>query len=211
MSRNPLKVKVCGMRDTQNISALVKLKPDYIGLILFPGSKRYVGDEYILEAQIPETIKRTGVFVNAVIPDVFKWINRLKLDLVQLHGNESPEYCKEFFQMKIPVIKAFGVGEDFDFSVLEDYVPWCRYFLFDTKTPLHGGTGKQFDWSILKNYPYETPYFLSGGISTEDPSRINPVNYPKLFAVDVNSRFETEPARKDIELLRQFIKAVHEI
>ena len=209
MSNSTLKIKVCGMRDEANIRQLLELKPDYIGFILYPGSKRYLGDNYELKTTIPESIQKVGVFVNALIPEVFNWINRLNLQMVQLHGNESREYCTELHKMGVKVIKAFGVDNKFKFSSVRPYLSCCDYFLFDTKTELHGGSGKQFDWNLLKEYDYDMPFFLSGGIGPDDDEI---VNYYKsiinIFGVDLNSRFEINHGFKNIVALKNFIEKI---
>jgi phosphoribosylanthranilate isomerase len=203
-----LKIKVCGMREPENIRQLVKLKPDYIGFILFPGSKRYVGDNYILEADIPKRIQRVGVFVNAVIRDVVHWKNRLELDLVQLHGSEPPEYCQEMHDIGLKIIKSFGIDKNFDFSALDGFEHSCDYFLFDTHSPLYGGTGQKFDWSVLQNYSLDKPVFLSGGIGPNDVPSLKDSSLNKLFAIDINSRFEVSSGFKDINLLSEFLTKV---
>jgi phosphoribosylanthranilate isomerase len=203
-----MKIKVCGMRDTSNINELAGLKPDFIGFILYPGSARYVGDKYQLDAVIPDQTKKVGVFVNALIKDVFNWKIRLNLDLVQLHGAEPPEYCSEIHHLGLTIIKAFGISTDFDFNLLDEYTPYCDYFLFDTKTALHGGSGQKFDWEILDSYPLQTPYFLSGGIGPQDAEILSTKESEKLFAIDINSGFEITPGIKDIDQVRQFIKKI---
>jgi phosphoribosylanthranilate isomerase len=203
--KNPYRIKVCGMRNAENIRLLANLMPDYIGFILYPESKRYLGSDYKLEVEIPSQIKRVGVFVNEVIEEVFRWINLLDLDLVQLHGDEPEEYCKELNKMNVPVIKAFGMDEHFDFSLLKPYEPYCEYFLFDTKTDLKGGSGKKFNRNILKKYNSEKPFFLSGGIGPEDTAIVNDLPDLPLHAIDINSRFEEAPGIKNIELIARFI------
>ncbi len=193
------------MRDAENIRQLVALKPDFIGFILYPGSKRFVGEDYQLEVEIPATINRVGVFVNALLKDIIHWVNRLGLNYVQLHGNEPLDYCRELSEMNIHVIKAFGIDENFDLDSLHSYCQYCKYFLFDTISPLHGGSGVKFDWSHLNGYTFDKPLFLSGGISPEDVEAIHLVrNKIPLYAIDINSRFEISPGIKDIKLLRQF-------
>lgn len=204
MEWSSLKIKVCGMRNPENIEQLVKLNPDYIGFILFPASRRYVGDDYLLPDNIPHSIKKVGVFVDDTLDEIFKWKNRLSLDAVQLHGDESPEFCREAGKYKIEVIKSFPVGSDFDYAELEKYLLCCDYFLFDTKTNVRGGSGKKFDWEILKTYPYDKPFFLSGGIGEEDVTAIKNIKGLPFEVVDINSRFEKSPAVKDMTKLQQF-------
>lgn len=193
------------MRDPDNIRRVVELNPDYIGFILYPGSKRYLGNNYKLSVEIPESISRIGVFVNALIPDVIEWVNKLGLNYVQLHGSESAEYCMELNNMDIHVIKTFSVDPQFDFLVISDYSKWCDYFLFDTKTRLYGGSGEQFDWSILRNYTYNKPFILSGGIGPGDLKSLKQMKAPALHAIDINSKFETCPGLKDVLLIKEFI------
>ena len=209
MADNGIGIKVCGMREPDNIRQLVNLEPDFIGFILFPDSKRYVGDDFRLTTDIPPAIHRVGVFVNALMDEVIHWVNRLELNFVQLHGTESAEYCRELSGMKIPVIKAFGVDDAFDFSSLSAYSDCCEFFLFDSKSPLHGGSGLQFNRDLLNLYALNTPFFLGGGIGPEDISDIRLIkNRLPLAAVDINSRFEISPGIKNIELLRKFINAI---
>lgn len=199
-----IKIKICGMRDPANIKKVLKLKPDYIGFILYPGSTRYLGDDYPLEVDIPQNTKRVGVFVNALMDKVIYWVNRLQLDLAQLHGQEGPEYCREIKQMGIKVIKAFGISNSFNFDELKKYAPWCDYFLFDTKTEIHGGSGQKFDWTLLDNYKLDVPVFLSGGIEISDIPILKSIDKSWLHAVDINSKFEISPAMKDVQLLQDF-------
>jgi len=209
MKDEGLKIKVCGMRDDENIRQLIQLVPDYSGSILYPGSKRYLGDDYELNIEIPVSVQRVGVFVNALIPDIFNWINRLKLDLVQLHGSESPEYCLELNKMGVKVIKAVGVANNFDFSSIGAYLSCCEFFLFDTKTELHGGSGKQFNWDVLSKYPFDIPVFLSGGIGPDDAEIVNCYkNSIDIYGIDKNSRFEINPGLKNTVALKSFIKEI---
>ncbi|MEH0158669.1 phosphoribosylanthranilate isomerase [Limibacter armeniacum] len=199
-----MKLKVCGMRDAGNIEALLSLSPDYIGFIFYEKSPRYVGDvlssELVLRL-IPNTVQKVGVFVNMEVNSLLKVADSYKLDVIQLHGNESPEMCKEVKQAGYQVVKVFGVDESFDFSRLAPYEAHVDFFLFDTKSPAHGGTGKTFDWTVLEGYSSDKPFFLSGGISLENIKEVNTLIHPQLYALDVNSRFETAPGLKDISLL----------
>jgi phosphoribosylanthranilate isomerase len=209
MGKNKLKIKVCGMRDNENIRHLVKLRPDLIGFILYPGSKRYVGEEYTITVEIPKSIIRVGVFVNALMNEVIHWVNQLNLKYVQLHGTESPEYCRELAEMKIGVIKAFGIDETFDFNVLDPYVPYCDYFLFDTKSDAHGGSGRKFNWKLLDDYQKNKEIIIGGGIGPDDIETISLLNTRlPIFAVDINSCFETEPGIKDIKQVKQFLRLI---
>ena len=160
-----LRIKVCGLRD--NLAEVAALQPDYIGIIFYRKSPRFVEEDFVLP-ELPDSVKKVGVFVNAAMDYVLEKIERYGLDLVQLHGDESPEFCGELQKKGIGVIKAFPVDEAFDFSRLDAHVDSTDYFLFDTKTPAYGGSGKQFDWNLLEKYQFNHPYFLSGGIGLED-------------------------------------------
>ncbi|MFD2584560.1 phosphoribosylanthranilate isomerase [Pedobacter vanadiisoli] len=204
-----LKLKVCGMRLAANIAAVAELQPDYLGFIFYEKSPRLISEVSAeLIKYIPAEIKTTGVFVNEDLEKVKEKISSLKLKAVQLHGSELPEYgaaLKSSFP-GIEVIKAFGIDEDFDFSALEAYLGTTDYFLFDTKTKAHGGSGKTFNWSVLDRYTYNKPYFLSGGIDLEHSAAIKNINDSRLYALDINSRFETEPGLKDAAKIKEFIK-----
>lgn len=207
-----LKLKVCGMRLAANIAAVAELQPDYLGFIFYEKSPRLISDVSAeLIKYIPAEIKTVGVFVNEDIEKVKEKINTLQLKAVQLHGSESSEYCgtlKLSFP-RIEVIKAFGIDEDFDFPALEAYLGSTDYFLFDTKTNAHGGSGKTFNWSVLDRYTYAKPYFLSGGIDLKHTIAIKSIKDDRLYALDINSCFETEPGVKDAEKIKEFIKEMN--
>jgi len=203
-----MKVKVCGMKYPRNIKELGELPIDFTGFIFYEKSPRLI-DEVTLSGlqSLPDNIKRVGVFVNAGMEYIVTKANEYNLDYIQLHGCESPIFCKELSRT-IPVIKAFSISETSDFGQTKEHEGICEYFLFDTKTPQHGGSGQKFDWNILDAYIGNTPFFLSGGISADDVERIKNINHPQFYGVDLNSRFETEPGLKDIQQLQQFIKAL---
>ncbi len=196
-----MKLKVCGLKFKENIIQVAALQPDYMGFIFYSQSKRFVGEDFQLPGISPE-IKKVGVFVNATIEYINEKISKYKLDIIQLHGDETPDFCEELKPL-VKVMKAFGIEENFDFKVLELYKNSCDYFLFDTKTKEYGGSGKQFDWNILKNYNNVLPYFLSGGLDLENINNLLTTSNIKLFAIDVNSKFEIEPGIKNIELLKK--------
>ncbi len=198
-----MNLKVCGLKDPENIRHVAMLKPQFIGFIFYPKSKRFVGDDFVLPT-ISTEIKKVGVFVNAEVSAIIDKIDEYKLDLIQLHGDETPTFC-EAFNNFIPVIKAFGINETFDFKSLNNYKECCSYFLFDTKTSEYGGSGKSFDRAILEKYDNSVPFFLSGGIGLEEIKnlKIGKLENLKIYGIDVNSRFETEPGIKDIEQLEK--------
>ncbi len=197
-----MKVKVCGMRDSGNIQELLKLQPDYIGFIFYRESRRFAEslDEATISS-IPGVIKKTGVFVNEELQEIKKQVDKYGLQTIQLHGNESIDFCKSLQQENLEVIKAFGVDEVFDFSGLAEYEDSVDYFLFDTKTSSYGGSGMAFNLSLLERYSLSKSYFLSGGLSPENLQSVKKLNDHRLYAVDLNSKFEIEPGLKDIEKL----------
>ncbi|MCJ0742730.1 phosphoribosylanthranilate isomerase [Pedobacter montanisoli] len=207
-----IKIKVCGMSRAANIAELAELQPHYMGFIFYPQSPRMITPVSAeLIRYIPEPIKTTGVFVNEEIDKVEAMIRQHGLKAIQLHGNESPEYCKTLQAFNVEVIKAFGIDEDFDFTVLESYVDAVDFFLFDTQTQNYGGSGKVFNWQLLDRYNLQKPYFLSGGIDLQHVEEIKKINDKRLYAIDLNSRFEIEPGLKDINKLQRFLKELIEV
>jgi phosphoribosylanthranilate isomerase len=201
-----MKIKVCGMRDASNIKELEKLAPDYMGFIFYPGSKRYAhGLDRNIVGGLKPKIKKTGVFVDAMVSDVLERIADYKLDAVQLHGNETPEICAQMRRGGVEVIKAFGIDDSFDFNDLNAYHDAVDYFLFDTKTATYGGSGKTFDWALLKRYRLNKPYFLSGGLNPLNIGELNSLSDERFYAIDVNSGFEDAPGMKNIKELRKAI------
>ena len=194
------------MRDPSNIRELVKLNTDYIGFIFYPKSKRYIG-RYIpkeILSVIPAFLQKVGVFVDEPIESLIKTVRDNKLDIIQLHGDEFPDYCEKLNILDVPVIKAFNISPDFDYNVVSLYDDVCQYFLFDTASALRGGTGLKFDWGKLNEYAGNKPFFLSGGIRPEDAESIKGIKHTALYGIDVNSGFEIEPGIKDILKLRSF-------
>ena len=194
------------MRDSQNIRELTMLKPDYIGFIFYSASPRNVGEvlsRSVLQ-EIPSEIKKVGVFVNPSLHEI-KWqIKTYGLDVIQLHGEETPEFTAEVKALGIEVIKAFSIGnEDFDASRLEPYKKHVDFFLFDTRSKLKGGSGEAFDWSRLKDYDNEVPFFLSGGLSLKNIGNLKELKGLNIHAIDVNSRFEISPGMKDLEMIKE--------
>jgi phosphoribosylanthranilate isomerase len=205
-----MKIKVCGMKHPGNISELSTLPIHFMGMIFYAGSPRYA-DELEMDdvSALPSSIKRVGVFVDADIDCIMETAGKYKLDFVQLHGKETVEFCKEL-NKSIPVIKAFNVSEAADFEQAKPYENACNYFLFDTKTPKYGGSGQKFDWSLLDHYKGETPFFLSGGIDLSDAEKIKKTQHPKLYGIDINSRFETAQRLKNVEKIKEFIDLLNE-
>ena len=203
-----MKIKVCGMKDPENMQALSKLPVDIMGLIFYEKSPRYV-DERDADAinALSLTIPKAGVFVNASFDVIFDKMERFRLQFVQLHGKESPDFCRALRKQGIPIIKTFQIRTIEDWKICRLYEDCCDYFLFDTPTSKYGGSGNKFDWELLSAYSGSTPFFLSGGIAPEDAGIIKQLEFPQLFAVDLNSRFETAPGIKDIDSIRRFCHA----
>lgn len=196
------------MKYSGNIRDLGKLPIDFMGLIFYPGSARYIGNpEAEILKHLPDSIKRVGVFVDENPEIVKQKITQYNLNLVQLHGLESVDYCS-LLRKELPVVKVFNISEASDFIKTDVYDGVCSYFLFDTKTALSGGSGVKFDWNLLSEYKGETPFFLSGGISVNDIDEIKKIKHPKLYGLDLNSRFETAPGIKDTLLISNFIKEI---
>ena len=194
------------MTQPDNLAAVAALQPDFLGFIFYPKSSRYMGERLNGTAleNLPAHIRKVGVFVDAPTAQIQARVAEFGLELVQLHGHEPPVQCAELRAAGIPVIKAFGIGEEFDFALLQPYVGQVDYFLFDTKGPQPGGNGTAFDWNVLATYPLAVPYFLAGGIGPEHAALRN-LQLPGLFALDLNSRFETAPGVKDAILLSRFV------
>ncbi len=196
------------MRDAENIKAVAALAPDYMGFIFYKNSPRFV-DELpagVLN-ELPATINKVAVFVNEDIETIREIIDKYDFDFVQLHGNESPAFCKSLKDDAI-VIKAFGIDKNFDFKQLEKYKNKADIFLFDTKTSAHGGSGLTFDWNILDKYEMEIPFFLSGGLSPENIKEVKSITHPAFYGVDLNSKFEISPGLKDIEKLEKAFSTI---
>lgn len=201
-------IKVCGMRQSNNIRQVEALGIDMMGFIFWEPSARYV-------AQKPDYLPacaRTGVFVNASPEYILSTVRTYGLSYVQLHGQESPAFCHHLRQnlnqsglASVQLIKAFSISTPEDLAPVQKYETLCRFLLFDTKTPLPGGSGKQFDWQILQHYSGTLPFLLSGGIGPNDTHRLQEFHHPLCVGIDLNSRFEISPGLKDATLLKNFL------
>ena len=207
-------IKVCGMRDAENIREVDALGIDLMGFIFWPKSSRFVSER---PAYLPSKVKRVGVFVDENIETIRRIADEYALDYIQLHGHESPNYITQLTShlsplTSIKIIKAISVSGRDDITTYKTYEGLVDYFLFDTKCPSVGGSGQQFDWSVLSAYDGETPYLLSGGIGPDDAecltSHLSPLNSKLCVAIDLNSRFEIAPGLKDIDKLKEFIKTI---
>jgi len=204
-------IKVCGIQIIENLKHLVFLDIDMIGFIFYPKSKRYVeqkGVDFEVLQQIKVNhygIDKVGVFVDNDEAYILKKVNDYGLDMVQLHGSESFSLCDALQKKNIKVIKAFSIGDDFNFRNLAPYTFSCDYFLFDTKGKQPGGNGITFNWNLLNNYQETTPFILSGGIGPEALSELKKFKHPQWAGIDLNSKFEDSPGLKNIDKLKIFI------
>ena len=209
----PVIIKVCGMRNGGNIRRVEQLSPDWMGFICWPGSARNVQG---VPSYLPTTCRRVGVFVNASPEDVLERIASFGLNLVQLHGQETPAYCRAIKERAeaeaghpVQLIKAFAMKPDAPFPATQAYESCCDYFLFDTYAGARaGGSGRAFDWRRLQDYQGTVPFLLSGGIGPEHLETLRQVDHPLCVGVDLNSRFEVSPALKDVPRLDAFSKAL---
>lgn len=206
-----MRIKVCGITRINDLQGLVDNGVDYAGFIFYERSPRFAGNK-IDARSVRETtgIRKVGVFVNAPLEQVQRTVNDYGLDLVQLHGDETPEFCAAV-RTFIPVVKAFRIGDNVNWQTeVAPFVPVTDYFLFDTASVKgYGGTGEKFNWELLQTYPFDQPFFLSGGITPEQGTEIGEMQIPTLFAADVNSKFEDSPGVKNIPLVQQFVKQIH--
>ncbi len=200
-------IKVCGMRQMANIGELCKLKPDYIGFVFYSKSPRYVGEILTPESTrlIPSEIKKTGVFVNESLKIILSEAKKYSLDAIQLHGVETPEFCRQLKAEGFEILKAINPETSVNSEGLTAYEAVCDFFLFDTPSANHGGTGRKFNWELLNKYAGNRPFFLSGGIGPDDAGEVLAINNKYLAGIDINSRFETAPALKNIDAIKLFI------
>lgn len=205
-----IRIKVCGLVNLLNVKAIAEVKPDFMGFIFYQGSPRYVGErpEKGLFRNVPSGIKKVGVFLNENNHKIIKISGNAGLDMIQLHGDESAVSCLQLKSSGLTIIKAFKINRDFSFESLYQFMPVCDYFLFDTKSEKPGGSGRKFDWEKLKEYSLGRPFFLSGGIGPEDADIIKSMQNSGLFAIDINSRFETAPGIKDAGRVKTFIEKI---
>ncbi len=206
-----MRVKVCGIAEEEQLKKLNEIGATFAGLIYYPKSPRYVL-RHMTTSQIKKenSINKVGVFVNATIEEVLHMVDECRLHMVQLHGDESPRYCEKIADY-ISVVKAFRISESDNIQWrIQEYMGVCDMFLFDTEGAGYGGTGKKFNWEKLKNVQVGKPYFLSGGIEPADTERLKAFaaepEAKALFAIDINSKFETAPGHKDLEKVKTFIQ-----
>lgn len=190
------------MKLPQNINEIELLKPNFIGFIFYTFSYRFIGVIFPIETQI----KKIGVIVNNSIENILKTVQKYAIDFVQLHGSESIELCAELYKNNVSIIKVFRVNEAF--SCIQKYISYSIFFLFDTYCLEYGGSGRKFSWNKISEYAFDIPYFISGGIGTEDVESIKNIFHPKFFGIDLNSKFEIEPVNKNRDELKRFIHKI---
>ncbi len=193
------------MREAQNILDVEKVGTQWMGFIFYPQSPRFVSE---VPAYLPKDAKRVGVFVNETKRKILETASRFGLDLLQLHGSESPDFCDEMGKTGLKIIKAFSIDNYFPSEFVKNYHTVCHYFLFDTKTAAYGGSGKKFNWEILSDYQGTTPFLLSGGISPEGVEEVQNFSHPQCIGLDINSKFEIKPGLKNVEAVKEFIQLV---
>lgn len=200
-------IKVCGMREPENIRAVEALGIDLMGFVFWKPSSRYVGEK---PACLPRHCRRVGVFVDATLQDILSAVEDFRLEVLQLHGRETPEAVAALKERlpAVRIVKSMAIMEPGDMAQTAAYEPVCDAFLFDTKGKLPGGNGQQFDWSVLERYSGRLPFLLSGGIGPGDATRIREFSAPGFMGIDLNSRFETAPGLKDVKALKTFIETL---
>jgi phosphoribosylanthranilate isomerase len=209
----PMKFKVCGLTKPEQVQQLIPIGVDFAGFIFYTKSSRYVYNHMTCtDLNNISGIKKIGVFVNASQEEILKTVYDCGINIIQLHGDETPNFC-ESISNYVSVIKAFRIGSEDNLAYkIKSYEDACDMYLFDTAGAGYGGTGKKFDWQILKEANIQKPYFLSGGIQPEDVEEIRAFAQTtaakNLFAVDINSGFEVAPGDKDIDKVAAFVNAL---
>lgn len=202
-------IKVCGMRASENIREVEALGIDWMGFIFYTRSSRYVGANP--PAYLPCHCKRVGVFVNSPASEILHKVDAFGLDIVQLHGDESPAFCcqlRESLADNVQLIKMVSISCETDLTATTGYAPYIDYFLFESPCGSYGGSGKKFDWSLLEQYHGNPPFILTGGIGSDDAEEIHSLTHPRFAGIDLNSRFEVSAGTKNPELLRTFIDKI---
>ena len=199
-----MKIKVCGMREPDNIQAVAQLGIDWMGFIFYPRSPRFYTGRAEAIQQLP--CRKVGVFVNATTEEMMETATHFRLDYLQLHGQETPEQCHTLQKRGYGLIKALSIATAADVERATDYADRVDYLLFDTKCSQYGGSGRSFDWSVLQSYRGETPFLLSGGIGPDSLEALIQFHHPLWAGVDLNSAFESVPGHKEVDRLRTFIQ-----
>jgi phosphoribosylanthranilate isomerase len=211
-----MRLKVCGMTKIDQLKEMEELGIDFAGLIFYKPSPRYALNGGLSPSKIKKErvkINKIGVFVNETAENILKIVEDWKLDMVQLHGDESPRFCEQI-SSHINTIKAFRIGNENNTAYkVFPYTDETDLFLFDTLGKNFGGTGEQFDWNHISSPKIQKPYFLSGGIGIDDICKIREFceEQRNLFALDVNSKFEISPGLKDMQMVKRFAEEIKKI
>lgn len=204
-----MEIKVCGMREGENMSEVAALSPDYMGFIFYPPSPRHCGGiDPDLVKGLPAGITPVAVTVNMEVDDIVGLCDKYDIRTVQLHGDESPDTCRELRQRGYRVFKAKGIRDEDSVRDLSQYEGSVDMFVLDTASAARGGSGKKFDWRLLSYYSGSAPFLLSGGIGAEDAEKLMAFEHPCFAGIDLNSRFEKSPGLKDAQLLENFFKQI---
>ena len=211
------KIKVCGLTKLNQIQELISMNIDFLGFIFYDRSPRFVLNHLSLEEISAINHQgKVGVFVNETVEKISEISEKAKLSFIQLHGDEDEKFILQLRQIlgnNIKIIKVIRIGnQSFDElqKTINQQPSTVNYLLFDTDSKAFGGTGKTFDWQILNEIEIPIPYFLSGGISLENIHQLSTINHQPL-ALDINSKFETEPGSKDLEKIKNFTQIVKKI
>lgn len=205
-NRKDIAIKICGMRDAENILQVASLGPQYLGFIFYPSSPRYVGKDFELPQNLPSSCKKVGVFVNESTDVMLYQAEKIGFEFVQLHGIESVEQSRALKASGLKIIKVFSVDDAFNFEVTRAYKNVVDYFLFDTKGKFYGGNARTFNWNVLRKYDQEVPFFLSGGLSPENVGELGDILSMNLHALDLNSGVELSPGLKSLEKIKTIMK-----
>jgi phosphoribosylanthranilate isomerase len=211
-----MKIKVCGITRADQLRQLDELGIDYAGLIFFRQSSRFMLDKLLTTdiKNLSLSLKKVGVFVNASEEFINAQVELYGLDLVQLHGDETPAFCKHI-SSTVSVIKAFRITKSNEQNIdwmIKPFEEYCDYYLFDTnRKGAYGGTGEKFEWNILLSNQINKPFFLSGGIGLDEVDKLKSFQHPFLYAVDINSKVEVEPGVKDLEQVKMFVEELKEV
>jgi phosphoribosylanthranilate isomerase len=209
-----IRIKVCGVTLPAQLEALDEIGVDLAGFIFYPKSPRYMVNKISADylRKFRRKIAKVGVFVNMPYEELMRTVEEYRLDMVQLHGDEIPRYCEQVANY-ITVIKAFRLSDNDPIDwMAKPYEEACDMYMFDTLGAGYGGTGKKFDWNVLKNSMINKLFFVSGGIEPGDEEKLKefaaePIA-KKIFAVDINSRFELSPGVKDLDKVKEFVMSL---
>lgn len=201
-----MKIKICGITNLEDAKLCAELGSDAIGFIFYKQSKRYVEPRIVKEIinHLPPFLTKVGVFVNEDVAEVNSIAEEVGLNIVQLHGDETPEYSNK---INLPIIKAFRIKEDFDFSILSEYKN-CSFLLDSFHNDEYGGTGLKFNWDKIPE-KIKDKIILAGGVSENNIKQIYQEIRP--YAIDVSSSVEVKPGIKDHKRIKRLFEKYNEL